>query len=92
MTNCPKKRYTTQTVHPLHPRVIHSMVPRAREWANPSGVSIVFSLGRREKKRMEFKRKEGRKGTLPVKENRFVRSGEDRMADMGSWLMGERWS
>jgi hypothetical protein len=41
------------------------MVPKANEWANPVGVSMVISLERREKKRMEFRRRDGRIGTFP---------------------------
>jgi len=69
VTACPKNRYRTQTVHPLQPSVVHSMVPSASECAKPSGVSMVVSLGRREKKRRVLSAREGRKGIGPVKLN-----------------------
>lgn len=72
VTNCPKNRYRTQTVHPLQPSAIHSIVPRASEWANPSGVNMVMSLGRSEKKRRVLRSREGRKGTLPEYSNRLL--------------------
>mmetsp|Transcript_3529 Transcript_3529/g.5080 ORF Transcript_3529/g.5080 Transcript_3529/m.5080 type:complete len:101 (+) Transcript_3529:968-1270(+) len=43
------------------------MVPSASEWANPVGVSMVISLGLREKKRSVLRRREGRRGMGPVR-------------------------
>ena len=48
------------------------MVPSAREWANPSGVSMVISLGRRVKKRRKLRAREGKKGMGPLDWNSEV--------------------
>lgn len=41
-------------------------MPSAKEWANPWGVSMVSSLGLREKKRSVLRAREGRRGIGPV--------------------------
>ena len=63
--------YNNTPVHPLHPRVVHSIVPNASECANPSGVNIVINFGRREKNSIVLSTREDTKGTFPENSNKL---------------------
>mmetsp|Transcript_4750 Transcript_4750/g.13722 ORF Transcript_4750/g.13722 Transcript_4750/m.13722 type:complete len:214 (+) Transcript_4750:792-1433(+) len=76
VTADPRNRYRTQVVQPLQPRVVHSPVPSASAWTNPSRVRSLRSLGRRTANKKALRPKDCNSGTLPAYEKRdLVRAG-----------------
>mmetsp|Transcript_24249 Transcript_24249/g.57222 ORF Transcript_24249/g.57222 Transcript_24249/m.57222 type:complete len:209 (+) Transcript_24249:508-1134(+) len=93
VTADPRNRYRTQVVQPLQPRVVHSPVPSASAWTNPSGVRSLRSLGRRTANKKALRPKDCNSGTLPAYEKRdLVRAGigSGRVASAPSLVGGYR--